>query len=324
MNMKLSLRLAAAVLAALVLLANVPHAIAREIDVLRVTYVASPFNVPSIVMRANGYLEETFRPLGIEIEWLEITSGAKQMQALAAGEIHIASVLGGTSAILGRAGGIDVRVIAVFSRNPAAFKILAMPDGPADVASLRGKKVAGPKGTVLHQLLAAALAKQGLRLTDVEHVNMDLPSARAALLAGSVDAATLAGHNALVIEQAGGRVLASGDGLIEPTTVIGVRGDLLENNPEIVEAYLAAHRKALEFMRSNPEAALQIAAAEQQLDLEDARNMMTYYDFFTPRVTDRDIANLSADQDFMVEAGMLTDTIDIRKDLIAPGALTLE
>ncbi len=296
---------------------------AQDIQKLSVTYVASPFNVPSIVMRAKGFLDEAFRPLGITVASPEITSGAQQMQALAAGEVHIASVLGGSSAILGRANGIDVKVIAVYSRSPKAFMIMTRADGPPNIAALKGKTVAGPKGTTLHQLLAAALAKSNLRLSDVDHVNMDLPSARAALLAGKVDAATLAGNNALAVEKANGRALASGEGLIEPTTVIALRGDLLEKHPQIVAAYLSAHRKALDFMKTNPDEALKLAANEQKIELEDARKMMTFYDF-SLRATDRDITNLAADQTFMIEAGMMKSAIDIKRDLIAPSALTLQ
>lgn len=296
---------------------------AQALSTLRVTYVASPFNVPSIVMRAKGFLDEAVKPLGLTVESPEITSGAHQMQALAAGEVHIASVLGGSSAILGRANGIDVKVIAAYSRSPKAFMVLTRADGPADVKALKGRTVAGPKGTTLHQLLAAALAKNGMRLADVEHINMDLPAARAALLAGKVDAATLAGNNALAVEKAGGRALATGEGLIEPTTVIAVRGDLIDKRPDIVSAYLSAHRKALAFMKSHPDEALALAAAEQKIDLADARTMMTYYDF-SLRFTDRDVANLAADQDFMVEAGMLKTKIDIARDLIAPSAFKLD
>lgn len=296
---------------------------AQTTQKLSVTYVASPFNVPSIVMRAKGFLDEAFKPLGVTVISPEITSGAQQMQALAAGEVHIASVLGGSSAILGRANGIDVKIIAVYSRSPKAFMIMTRTDGPASIVALKGKTVAGPKGTTLHQLLAAALTKNGLRLGDVDYINMDLPSARAALLAGKVDAATLAGNNALAVEKAGGRTLTSGEGLIEPTTVIGVRGDLLDKRPEIVAAYLSAHRKALEFMKTNPDDSLKLAAVEQKIDLDDARKMMTYYDF-SLRTTDRDIANLAADQDFMIEAGMMKSRIDIRKDLIAPSAMTIQ
>jgi len=45
--------------------------------------------------------------------------------------------------------------------------------------------------------------------------------------------------------------------------------------------------------------------------------MNAWYDF-TLKMTDEDVANLAADQDFMVEAGMLKKKIDIKADLIAP------
>lgn len=319
--MKIFFRLAAASL--MMVLATAPLSAAEKLENIRITYVSSPFNVSSIVMRAKGFLDEEFKPLGIKIESPEITSGAQQVQALAAGEVQIASVLGGSSAILGSANGVDVKVIAAYSRSPKAFSILVGKDGVADIKALRGKTVAGPKGTTLHQLLAAALVKNGMTLADIQHVNMDLPAARAALLAGKVDAATLAGNNALAVEAAGGRILATGEGLIEPTTVIAVRGDLIKNHPEVVKAYLSAHRKALAFMKENPEEALKLAAAEQKISIEDARRMMGWYDF-SIRMTDNDVANLSADQEFMVEAGMLKKKIDIRKDMIDASAFAIE
>lgn len=300
-----------------------PAAAADKLDKLAITYVTSPFNVPSIVMRSKGFLDEAFKPLGITLSAPEITSGAQQVQALAAGEVQIASVLGSASAILGQANGVDVKIIAAYSRNAEAYQILTRADGPKTIAALKGKTVAGPKGTTLHQLLGAALVKTGLKLGDVDHINMDLPTARAALLAGKVDAATLAGSNALAVEAAGGRIVASGKGLIDPTIVIAVRGDLLKDHPEVVTAYLAAHQKALAFMAANPDEALKLAAEDQKISLDDARRTLGWYDF-TLKMTDKDVANLNADQDFMIEAGMLKTRIDIKKDLIAPIAFTLK
>lgn len=319
MNALTRLAAACGVLASLIQ----PAAAAEKLDKLAITYVTSPFNVPSIVMRAKGYLDAAFKPLGITLSAPEITSGAQQVQALAAGEVQIASVLGSASAILGQANGVDVKVIAAYSRNAEAYQILTRADGPKTVAELKGKTIAGPKGTTLHQLLGAALAKDGLKLADVNHVNMDLPTARAALLAGKVDAATLAGANALAVEAAGGRIVASGKGVIDPTIVIAVRGDLLKDHPEVVEAYLTAHRQALEFMKTNPDEALKLAADDQKISLDDARRTLAWYDFAL-KMTDGDVANLNADQDFMIEAGMLKTRIDIKKDLIAPIAFTLK
>nr|WP_280924274.1 NrtA/SsuA/CpmA family ABC transporter substrate-binding protein [Ciceribacter sp. S153] len=313
-----NLVIAASLLAAPALAADQPSSV-------RITYVASPFNVPSIVMREKGYLDEAFAAKGIKVESPEITSGAQQTQAIAAGEIDIASVLGGTSAILARANGVDLTIIAAYARSPKAYFLMTRADGPAALAELKGKKIAGPKGTVLNQLLVAALASQGLSLKDVEYINMDLPTARAALLSGQVDVATLAGANAVAVEKAGGKPLTSGEGLIKPTTVIAARTAFLNEHSDLVRAYFDAHHKALAFMKENPEEALAIAAKEQKISVEDARAQMPLYDF-TPVMTYDDIANLTADQDFMIGAEMLQKdkAIDIKADLVAPSAFEVK
>lgn len=294
-------------------------------ETVRITYVSAPFNVPSIVMREKGYLDEVFSAHGIKVESPEITSGAQQTQAIAAGEIDIASVLGGTSAILAKANGVDLKVVSAYARSPKAYFLMTRGDGPAALADLKGKKIAGPKGTVLNQLLAAALASQKLTLDDVEYINMDLPTARAALLSGQVDIATLAGNNAVMVEQAGGKILTSGEGFIKPTTVIAARTQFLEQHPDLVQAYFDAHRKALDFIAAHPQEALEIAAKEQKISIEEAAKQMPLYDF-TPAMTEDDIANLGADQTFMVETGMMPkdNVIDIKADLVAPSAFSIK
>ncbi len=67
---------------------------------------------------------------------------------------------------------------------------------------------------------------------------------------------------------------------------------------------------------SGAQQALALAAAEQKISLDDARRMMGWYDF-TLKPTDRDVANLATDQEFMIEPGMLKKRIDVGKDLIA-------
>jgi sulfonate transport system substrate-binding protein len=288
---------------------------------VRITYVTAPFNVPSIIMRANGYLKEAFAPLGIEIESPVITSGAAQFQAIAAGAIDIASVLGDTSAILGRANGVDLKVVSAFSRAPKAFAIMTRADGPASIEMLKGRTIGGPKGTALHQLLAVALASRQLRLADVSYLNMDLGAARAALLAGEIDAATLAGADALAVTAAGGRTLVTAEGLMSPMTLVAVRGAFLAEQPDLVQRYLAAHRRALAFMRADPERALAIAAEEERISLAEARAIWPWYDF-SPVISAADLHNLEACQAFLVHAGMLRTSIDIRADLLAPSAMT--
>ncbi|MCC7046620.1 MAG: NrtA/SsuA/CpmA family ABC transporter substrate-binding protein [Alphaproteobacteria bacterium] len=309
----------AALAAGLALIAARPSLAQTAPKSIRVTYVTAPFNVPTIVARKRGILDKAFQAQGIQVEYPEITSGAQQIQAIAAGAVDIASVLGGASAILGRVNGVPVKVVGAFSRSPKAFAIMTMANGPADIEGLKGKRVGGPVGTTLNQTLAAALVSKGLKLDDVQYINMDLPAARAALLAGSIDAATLAGNHMFAVENAGGRVIATADGLLVPTSVIAVREAFLQQYPELVDRYLAANGESLAFLKQETDQALQIAADEQKISMAEARRMLPWYDF-SPRITEADVANLEADQRFMLDNKMIPRAIDLKRELIHPMA----
>lgn len=52
------------------------------------------------------------------------------------------------------------------------------------IEDLKGKTVVGPKGTVLHQTLVAALTSKGIDPKDVNFINMDIPKGMTAMMAG--------------------------------------------------------------------------------------------------------------------------------------------
>ena len=180
----------------------------------------------------------------------------------------------------------------------------------------KGKKVAGPKGTILHQLILAALAKEGLKPDDIQFISMDLPSSAAALMNGSVDAALSAGPDAIRAEKAGARVLTTGEGLVEATIVTAVRGEFLQKHPDLVKRFLKTHTAAIEHMRSKPDEVLAMTAAETGLPAETVKLMLPLYDF-SPTIKPSDIAELKRTQDFLLQNGMLKKSIEIEK-MLAP------
>ena len=88
---------------------------------LTVTYVTAPLNVPSIIEKEKDIFDETFKDMGIEIEYAELTSGADQTQALASGDVQLLYVVGASSVILSAANGADIKVLNMYSRSPKAF-----------------------------------------------------------------------------------------------------------------------------------------------------------------------------------------------------------
>ena len=283
---------------------------------ISITYVKAPLNVPSIVEKKLGLLEKEFAKDKIAVQYPEITVGSKQTEAMAAGSLDFAHALGGTSAILAAANGVDLKIIAIYSRAPKAFVVLTKGDKIQKVSDLKGKKVAGPKGTILHQLILAALAKEGLKPDDIQFISMDLPSSAAALMNGSVDAALSAGPDAIRAEKAGARVLTTGEGLVEATIVTAVRGEFLQKHPDLVKRFLKTHTAAIEHMRSKPDEVLAMTAAETGLPAETVKLMLPLYDF-SPTIKPSDIAELKRTQDFLLQNGMLKKSIEIEK-MLAP------
>ncbi|AKL96432.1 ABC transporter, substrate-binding protein, aliphatic sulfonates family [Clostridium aceticum] len=280
------------------------------VDKINITYVKAPLNVPSIVQKHQGLFEEEFGEDNIEVNLLEITSGPEQTQALAAGELDFLNAVGGTSAILAAANGVDLKIISVYSRAPKAFMILTNSDEIKTAADLEGKKVGGPKGTVLHQLLITALDTNDLSEDDIEYIAMDIPSALSALTNGSIDAALLAGPAALQAIKSGAEIVTTGEGLVEGTIVVAVRGEFLRKYPDLVKRFAKVHQESLAFIQNNIEEAYRITAEETGLTIEDAKMMYEWYDF-DPAIKASDIEELKVTQEFLKENGMLDKTISI-------------
>ena len=288
---------------------------AAPLKELKVTYVKAPLNIPSIVDKNNQTIAKGFEKDGTKVSFPEITSGAKQTEALAAGSLDIASCLGGTSAILAASNGADVKVVGIYSRAPKAFNIMVKDPAIKTAADLKGKRVAGPKGTILHQILAAALVKEKLTLKDVEFRSVNsIPPAVNALLTGEVDAALVAGAEVLRAQRAGARILANGEGLVNATIVVGVSGKFLKDHPEAVKKFMALHQESIDFMKKNPDKAFEFTAKETGLSTDDVKLMAPWYDF-TTAITEKDIKDLEETQDFLLANEMQKKKIDIKSML---------
>ena len=206
-----------------------------DLDKLTFTYVTSPLNVPTIIEKNQGIFEKTFGDMGIEVDYAELTSGADQTQALASGDVQVLYAVGGTSVILSAANGADIKVLNMYSRSPKAFCMYSKDESLTTPESLRGKTIAGPTGTNLHELLVSYLATAGMTIDDVNYVNMSIPDAKAGLDGGSVDVALVAGATAYNAGQQGYHLVADGEGLIKAIIAVAVTQKFYDEHPEIIE-----------------------------------------------------------------------------------------
>ena len=278
-----------------------------SIDKLTVTYVTSPLNVPTILEKDQGIFE---KELGVPVEYAELTSGADQTQALASGDVQILYAVGATSVILSAANGADIKVLNMYSRSPKAFCMYSKDESLTTPESLKGKTIAGPTGTNLHELLVSYLAQADMALDDVNYVNMSIPDAKAGLDGGSVDVALLAGATAYNAEQQGYHLVADGEGLISALIAVATTQKFYDEHPDVIKKLNAAQEEIASYMANNQEATMETVAATLDLDVDAVKEMYGFYDFST-EITDADKEGFQNTADFMYESGMIENELDV-------------
>ena len=278
-----------------------------SIDKLTVTYVTSPLNVPTIIEKDQGIFE---KELGVPVEYAELTSGADQTQALASGDVQVLYAVGATSVILSAANGADIKVLNMYSRSPKAFCMYSKDETLTTPESLKGKTIAGPTGTNLHELLVSYLAQAGMTLDDVNYVNMTIPDAKAGLDGGSVDVALLAGATAYNAEQQGYHLVADGEGLISALIAVATTQKFYDEHPDVIEKLNAAQDEIASYMADSQDETMETVAAALDLDVDAVKEMYGYYDFST-EITDADKEGFQKTADFMYESGMIENELDV-------------
>lgn len=276
---------------------------------LNITYVKAPFNIQNIVMKNQGLLEKEFAKEGIKINWIPIKAGLNQVRGMAAGEIDMVAAMNTSTLLIANSVGNRIVIVDGVAHPDDTFAIMAKPE-VKNIVDLKGRQVVGPKGTVLHHLLSAALKSSGIEMKDVKWVSMNLPASLTTLLGGRADAALLAAGGILAAEKAGFHALVKAKGLIKTNLVLAARADFAKEYPDVVRRVAKVNRQALQWALSNKSQAIALGAKELQLSEEDAAKLFEWSHFYSD-LTQKDIDALQNSQRFLLEQKMMNCSVDI-------------
>lgn len=276
---------------------------------LNITYVKAPFNIQNIVMKNQELLEKEFAKEGIKINWIPIKAGLNQVRGMAAGEIDMVAAMNTSTLLIANSVGNRIVIVDGVAHPDDTFAIMAKPE-VKNIVDLKGRQVVGPKGTVLHHLLSAALKSSGIEMKDVKWVSMNLPASLTTLLGGRADAALLAAGGILAAEKAGFHALVKAKGLIETNLVLAARADFAKEYPDVVRRVAKVNREALQWALTNKPQAIALGAKELQLSEEDATKLFEWSHFYSD-LTQKDIDALQNSQRFLLEQKMMNRSVDI-------------
>ena len=204
------------------------------------------------VLRAQEIFEQEFAADGIKVQW-SFFKGAGPVinEALANGQVDFA-YLGDLAAIIGKANGLDTRLLSATARDIKHYLGVVPGSGIHTLADLKGKRVGIFRGTASQLSLDAALASQGLSERDLQVINLDFNAATAALAAKQIDA-TWGLSNLIALKARGVAELPlSTDDLGGVGSIQGVLvadGRFVDRHPEITARLVKAQQKAVTWLR---------------------------------------------------------------------------
>lgn len=162
-----------------------------------------------------------------------------------------------------RSDGMPLAVVAVLDVSAGADMVLARP-GVRSVRGLAGRRIAVERSALGEFLLFRMLQSAGMRRADVVVIDKPVDEHASLWRAGEIDAAITYDPAASTLIQLGGQRIFDSrqlpDSIID---VLALRRDRMVALRPQVRATLAAHFKALEHLRTNPQDAQYRIAARQ-------------------------------------------------------------
>jgi sulfonate transport system substrate-binding protein len=209
------------------------------------------YNPVSMVLKDKGLLEQEFAKDGIGIRWVQTLGSNKALEFLSAGSLDFGSTAG-AAALIGKINGNPIKSIYVFSRPEWTALVTRKDTAIAQVADLKGKRVAVTRGTDPHIFLVRALQSVGLTERDITPVLLQHPDGKTALIRGDVDA--WAGLDPMMAqaEIEDGARLFYRNPAANTWGILNVRQEFLTDHPDLVRRTLAVYEEARKYSLANP------------------------------------------------------------------------
>ncbi len=269
-----------------------------------------PATQPIYIAKAAGLLAPLEAKYDVRFQLRSFSYGAPENQAMAAGELDLASAGMGPAVVA--AARLPVKLLGITILEQTALFVAA--DSPVrHITDLKGKRVAYPgEGSQQYPLLLKALQDAGMKPSDIELFKTSGSQVSTLVEQGSADAGiTWDPHISRALASGKARVLLKAEKILPLKSghYLGNgfygRTAFIDANPDLVREVMGAIIQAIDLINREPEKAIALWSKESGIPAEVIRYSMKQ----GISVYDADIVPsegpLAAYTSFLKEAGIL-------------------
>jgi len=232
-----------------------------------ITVAHAPFESTALLSIAQD--QQFFSQNGLIVTTKKYDTGVGALEGMVRGDADIAEGTAEFPMVRSAFNKEKIRVIGSIDRAEVIYLIGRKDHGIAQVADLKGKKVATAVGTIAEFYLGRFLILNGMNMQDITLVDLATPAEWVnAIVNGDVDAIAIAQpHAGLIQKELGANAVAWSAQSNQPLYTLMIAGDdWITQHPETIRRFLKSLAQAEEYLIRNPAEAKSIV--QQQLNLD--------------------------------------------------------
>jgi sulfonate transport system substrate-binding protein len=263
-------------------------------------------------VKARHTLDVVFKPLGIEIKWVDFQFGPPLLEAINVGSVDFGYV-GDAPPIFAQAASARIRYAAAVKQNGNTQAIIVPQDSPIKtLEDLKGKRIAFGKGSSAHNLLVAALEKAGVAWSDITPAPLAPADATAAFVKGSVDAWSIWDpYLALAELKEHARVIVFDKDVHKPNAFYIAGADFVEKYPALVARLNTVFASEGVWADQHHEEVAKAQAEATGVDLEAVRRFVDRSNYHVVPVDDEVIRSQQAIADRFARLALIPKPINV-------------
>jgi sulfonate transport system substrate-binding protein len=271
-----------------------------------------------VIARQQAALEKHFAPQGIEVKWVEFSSGPPMLEAMNVGSVDYGAV-GDSPPVFAQSAGANI-VYAAGQPITNGQGILVQAASPIRViADLRGRRVGFTKGSSAHNIVVQTLEKAGLGYGDITPVYLTPPDAGPAFANGSIDAwAIWDPYFAIGETRQNGRILVNASEITKTNSFYIANRDFAKNHGATLQQIIDVTSSTAKWAETHRDEVAKSLSAVTGIPLDIQIVAASRSSFAVGPVTDDIVATQQGVADRFFKLGLIPRPVVVRDAVWKP------
>jgi len=271
-----------------------------------------------VIARQQATLETHFASQGIDVKWVEFSSGPPMLEAMNVGSIDYGAV-GDSPPVFAQSAGANI-VYAAGQPITNGQGILVQANSPIrTIADLKGKRVGFTKGSSAHNIIVQTLEKAGFTYADITPVYLTPPDAGPAFANGSIDAWSIWDpYFAIGETKQNGRVLVNASEITKTNSFYIANRDFAKNHGAVLQQIIDVTTVTAKWAESHRDEVAKSLSAVTGIPLDIQAVAANRSAFAVGPITDDIIATQQGVADRFFKLGLIPRPVVVRDAVWKP------